>query len=159
MVARRLDVTRLTNVKDVRQYMANVERKIGKESDEWRAAFRHLVQLEGGNVSRETDPERRAAENDFYSGLAAYEELLAMKHGRRQRAGYTRRMLNHKTVFQIVEDWVKVEGATEGFKLLIAMGMPELTGEHFAIKWRKFFGPDVVERARRVLAANGVNTG
>jgi hypothetical protein len=139
--------------------MANVERKLGRESEEWRDAFRHLVRLEGGSVSRETDPRRRAAENDFYIGLAAYEQLLAIKHGRRQPAGYTRRMLRHKSVFQIVEDWVKVEGATEGFKLLIAMGMPELTGEYFAVKWRDFFKPEVVERARRVLQAHGVNVG
>ena len=68
-------------------------------------------------------------------------------------------MLKHKSVFQIIEDWVKVEGATEGFELLIEMGMPELTGEYFAVKWRDFFKPEVVERARRVLQAHGVNVG
>ena len=66
-------------------------------------------------------------------------------------------MLKHKSVFQIVEDWVKVEGATEGFKLLIAMGMPELTGESFAVKWHRFFRPEVVERACRVLRTHGVD--
>ena len=118
MAEKAYDVTRLTSVQAVRQYMANVGRKLGRDSEEWRDAFRHLVRLEGGSVSQDTDPRRRSAENDFYIGLAAYEQLLALKHGRRQPAGYTRRMLKHKSVFQIVEDWVKVEGATEGFKLL-----------------------------------------
>src|SRR5215467_12796988 len=91
--------------------------------DIWREAFLRLCSLEGGDHS---DPLYR----DFYATLAAYEELLTEKNGRTTRASRTRQKLKNKGVIQCLEDWAMAPGGTDGFNLLISLGLVELTGEY-----------------------------
>jgi len=117
------------------------------------AALRRYIGLAGLNFS---DP----LDQDFQRFLDAYELQLAAKHGRRQPAGYTRRMLNEgKTVVAILTDWalVPLDETTAGFATLIEAGLAEFLGEAIVLRHASRFEPHVVEAARRRLAHYGVD--
>lgn len=85
-----------TSLSDLRQIMANAKSK-GRD-DVWREAFRRLCALQG---LKQDD----ALSRDFYQTLAAYEELLSQKNGRRTVASRTRQKLKNKGIVQCLEDW------------------------------------------------------
>ena len=74
----------------------------------------------------QTDP----LERDFYQTLAAYEQLLTEKNGRKTSASRTRQKLKNKGVVRCLEDWAEGSTPTEGFDLFIRNRMAELTGEY-----------------------------
>ncbi len=90
-------------------------------------------------------------ERDFHSMLAAYEELLTEKNGRRTAATRTRQKLKNKGVVECLEDWARGYNTTEGFKLLTQAGLTELTGEYLVTKYPERFTTEAVERARERL--------
>lgn len=67
-------ISEYTDATDLRNVMANAKRL--ERDDVWREAFLRLCELEGMD---QTDPLHR----DFYEVLAAYEELLTEKNGRK----------------------------------------------------------------------------
>jgi hypothetical protein len=135
-------ISEYTDQAALRNLMQNAKRL--KRDDIWQQAFRRLCELEGLN---QRDPLHR----DFYATLRAYEELLTQKHGRTTRANRTRQKLRNKGVIQCLEDWAISSAPTEGFKLLVDSGMPELTGEHLVIKYADRFTPDAVAAAKMRL--------
>ena len=126
--------------------MKNAKRQ-GRD-DIYNEAFRRRCELEGTNYD---DPLQR----EFHVTLAAYEELLAEKHGHRQPAGYTRRKLRDKGVVQCLEDWAMDTKETDGFRTLVDRGMVELTGEYLVTKFPGRFSPEAVRRAKRRLSKVG----
>lgn len=133
-----------TNPADLRTLMTNAKR-LGRD-DIWREAFRRLCELEGAD---QTDPLHR----DFYETLAAYEHLLSQKNGRATRASRTRLKLKSKGVIQCLEDWVTSKTPTEGYELLTANGLTEMTGESLVLKYPEQFSADAVAAAKARLAA------
>jgi hypothetical protein len=131
-------ISEYTDPKDLRNLMANAKRL--NRDDIWREAFLRLCALDGLD---QADPLHR----DFYTTLAAYEELLSEKNGRTTVAAYTRRKLKNKGVVQCLEDWATASGSTDGFKLLIALGMAELTGEYLVMKYPDRFSQGAVSAA------------
>lgn len=143
-----IDVSQMTDRDRLRQLMANTRLPGNRDKPEattiyW-SAFKRLCELEG--LSHDEPLER-----DFAQVLAAYEELLAEKHGRRQPAGYTRRKVANKGVVRTLEDWALAPKATDGFKLLIKNKMPELTGEALVIKYPDRFSARAVAAAKKRL--------
>jgi hypothetical protein len=136
-----------TDPKDLRNLMANAKR-LGHEII-WRDAFRRLCVLEGLNYD---DP----LEQDFYTMLTAYEELLAVKNGKRQPAIRTRQKLKNKGVLQCLEDWATSANETQGFQMLVENGLAELTGEALVLKHRSRFSERTVEAVRKRLQQNGI---
>ena len=118
------DITALRNL------MVNAKR-LGRD-DVWWEAFRQICVLEGMD---QTDPLHR----DFYETLAAYEELLTEKNGKKTLASRTRQKLKNKGVIQCLEDWAVSLTPTEGFELLIQKGLAELTGEYLVLKYPDHF--------------------
>ena len=88
--------------------------------------------------------------------LNAYEELLTEKNGRTTKASRTRQKLKNKGVEQCLIDW-SVGEATDGFRLLIERGIPELTAEYLVVKHDDRFPEEVVQAARNRLADHGVD--
>jgi hypothetical protein len=136
-------ISEYTDPKALRNLMANAKRL--NRDDIWREAFLRLCSLEGGD---QTDPLYR----DFSTTLAAYEELLTEKNGRTTRANRTRQKLRNKGVIQCLEDWAMAAGGTDGFNLLISLGMAELTGEHLVMKYPDRFSQEALRAARARMA-------
>ena len=124
---------------DLRTLMANAKR-LGRD-DVWRDAFRRLCVLEGAD---QTDPLHR----DFYEMLAAYEHLLSERNARATRATPTRLKAKNKGVVHLLEEWAMSKTPTEGYELLVAKGMPELTGEHLVLKYPEQFSAEAIAAAK-----------
>ena len=145
-----MDASKIAQMSDkeaLRNLMQNA-RRLDRDDIYWQA-FRRLCSLEGMIYD---DP----LERDFYDVLNAYEELLTLKHGRTTKASRTRQKLANKGVEQCLIDWA-LGAPTDGFKLLIEKGLPELTAEYLVVKYEKRFPRRAVEAARRRLTDHGVN--
>lgn len=138
-------IAQMTIPAGLRSLMANA-RRLGREDVYWNA-FRRLSELEGLDLS---DP----LERDFYRVLNAYEQLLTEKNGRTMKASRTRQKMMNKGVMQCLIDWA-VGNPTEGFRLLVDKGQPELTAEYLVTKYKDRFDDDVVESARARLVEHG----
>lgn len=138
-------IAQLTDKTGLRNLMDNA-RQLDRDDVYWRA-FRRLCSLEGMQYD---DP----LERDFYDVLNAYEELLTLKHGRTTKATRTRQKLVNKGVEQCLIDWA-LGPPTDGFKLLIDKGLPELTAEFLVVKYETRFPPPAVEAARKRLSEAG----
>lgn len=134
-----------TDPADLRTLMTNAKR-LGRD-DIWREAFRRLCSLEGAD---QTDPLHR----DFYQTLAAYEQLLTQKNGRATRASRTRLKLKSKGVVQCLEDWALSKTPTEGYELLMANGLAEMTGEQLVLNYPEQFSEGAIAAAKARLAAS-----
>jgi hypothetical protein len=115
-------------------------RRLGREDVYWKA-FGRLCALQG--IS-ESDPLHR----DFAQTLAAYEELLTQKNGRRTSAARTRQKLANKGIEQSLEDWALATQPTAGFELLMSNGLEHLTGETLVVKYAERFSARAVNAAR-----------
>jgi hypothetical protein len=142
-------ISEYTDKDSLRTLMANA--KAYGRQDIWRDAFRRLCALEGLN---QDDPLHR----DFYETLAAYEQLLTEKNGRTTKAARTRQKLRNKGVRQCLEDWAMSTKPTEGFDLLIANELAELTGEYLVLKYPNLFSVEAVTAAGERLRHAGVAT-
>ena len=132
----------------LREGMRNAKSR--QRMDVYWLAFRRLCELEG--MGHDTPLER-----EFYVTLAAYEELLTEKNGRTTKASRTRQKLQRKGAVQCLEEWAVASAETEGFRLLVDAGMPELTGEHLVLKYPDQFTAKALEMARgRLEKAGGV---
>jgi hypothetical protein len=137
-------ISKYTDPKELRNLMANAKRL--KRDDVWREAFLRLCSLEGGD---QADP----LHHDFYATLAAYEELLTEKNGRTTRASRTRQKLKNKGVVECLEDWATASVGTDGFNLLVSLGMVELTGEYLVMKYPHRFSQQAVDAASARMAS------
>lgn len=145
-----MDASKIVQLADrdaLRNLMENA-RRLNRDDVYWQA-FRRLCSLEGMQYD---DP----LERDFYDVLNAYEELLTQKHGRTTKAARTRQKLANKRVEQCLIDWA-LGPPTDGFKLLIDNGLPELTAEYLVVKYDKRFPRNAVESARKRLSDHGVS--
>ncbi len=141
------DVNTLKTATEARNLMANAE-KIGRR-DVYQAAFRRLGQIEGKNHD---DPVIRA----FWVAVAAVEEVLRQKHGKAVKANYTRRKAAKVGEVACLTDWALNKHETEGFKMLVAAGLGDQTGEYVVVSYPDRFPPEAVAAARKRLVEHGV---
>ena len=134
-------IKRLVDRGALRNLMDNAKRL--ERDDVYWLAFKQLCSLEGMTYD---DP----LERDFYDVLSAYEELLTEKNGRTTKANRTRQKLKKKGVKQCLIDWA-LGAPTEGFKLLVGKGLPELTAEYLVVKYATQFPEAAVKAARERL--------
>ena len=139
-------IARLSDPKALQSLMGNA-RRLGREDVYWKA-FRRLCSLEGMSYD---DP----LEREFYDVLNAYEGLLTEKNGRTTKATRTRQKLANKGVEQCLIDWA-LGATTDGFRLLVDKGLPELTAEYLVIKYETRFPGNAVDAARKRLGEYGV---
>ena len=125
----------------------NARRKGIKEVAD--AALRKRLRLAGRDIS---DP----LERELEEAVAAREHLLFLKHGRAQRASYTRRMMaGSKSAREIITDWILDTKPTAGFRDFVEAGIAEFAAENIALRHAASFTPEVVEAAKRRLAEFG----
>ena len=88
--------------------------------------------------------------------MAAYEQTLREKHGRKQPAAYTRRKIAAKGAVQTLTDWALEKNVTPGFEALVRSGSAEFTGEYVVVEFSERFSPEAVTAAKKKLTDHGV---
>ncbi|MFC3637957.1 hypothetical protein ACFONL_11340, partial [Camelimonas fluminis] len=98
-------------------------------------------------------PYNAGVEREFWVAIAAVEELLTLKNGRRTRASRTHTKVGKVGVLKTIEDWALAKGPTTGFRQLVESGMHDLTGEAIVLRHPEQFSVAAVAAARQRLAA------
>ena len=114
------------------------------------AAFRKLIALVPGE-------QPGSVEHDFWQTVNAFEQTLTQERGKTTRLSRTRQKVGKVGVVQTLSDWALNGHDTEGFRMLLDRGMPELTGEAIALRHPGSFEPPVLEAARQRLVGAGVD--
>ncbi len=139
------DINNSTSIKDLRTFMSNA-RKVGRMDLYW-TAFRRICELQAR-------PDQQPVASDFWVAIAAVEELLFIKHGRRLKAQRTRNQVKKVGEKQCLADWVMRPTETKGFHMLLDAGLVDLTGEAIVLKYgTDVFEPDIVLAAEARLKA------
>lgn len=114
------------------------------------AAFRRLISLV---------PSERpgTVEYDFWQTVHAFEYLLTEEREKTTRLARTRQKVARVGVVQTLRDWALSDKETDGFRMLLDRGMPELTGEAIVLRHPKSFEPHVLVAARQRLSRAGVD--
>jgi hypothetical protein len=120
--------------------------------DVYNIVFRRYCELTGAANDDPSDPLVAA----FFKTLAAYEQLLSEKNERNTIASRTRQKIANKGVHQSLIEWTRGKAETNGFKLLVAKGLPEYTGEFLVVRYSDRFPPDVVALAKNRLNEHGI---
>ncbi|AQZ51890.1 hypothetical protein [Martelella mediterranea] len=141
------DPSKMDDPEAVRRLMANALR-LGRD-DVAQACSRRLYELAG--IDQVNPIEKR-----LWQAVGAYEETLRKKHGRQQKASYTRRKIAAKGAIQTLTDWALDPAVTPGFEALVNSGAAEFTGEYVVLEFANSFPEEAVEAARRKLVAYGV---
>jgi len=136
-----------TSVSDLRQVIANAKRIGDKEAET--AAFKRICELEGSSYN---DPIIRR----FYEMLAAYEELLTQKNGRKTAAVRTRQKIKNKGEVVCLSDWAWSKQPTLGFQTLVGNGLANLTAEYIVVEFAHRFPDIIIRSAEQKLFAAGV---
>ena len=92
-----------------------------------------------------------SAERDAIEVTLAYEEVLARKNGRTTRANRTWQMIDEYGILAAVARIVTRRKETDGYALLVEMGMEDMTFEQVVLRHPKEFDVDVIAAARSRL--------
>ena len=112
-------------------------------------AFRRLVL-----VSPSETP--GSVEHDMWQTIFAFEHLLKEERGKTTLLARTRQKINRVGVIETLKDWAAAKQETEGFRMLLERGLPELTGEAIVLRHPRLFPRAAVEAARARLVGAGV---
>ena len=114
------------------------------------AAFRRLIALVPG-------VEPGSVEHDFWRTVNAFEQTLTEERGKTTRLARTRQKVGKVGVVQTLRDWALNGHDTDGFRMLLDRGMPELTGEAIALRHSDRFEQPTLDAARQRLVGAGVD--
>ena len=120
-------------------------------TDVEQAAFRRLIAL------NPIDASQSAVDRELWQTIKAFEHLLSTERGRTTRLSRTRQKLGRDSAHDTLAQWALAKKETEGFAMLIARGLPQLTGEAIVLRHAGEFEPAVVEAARTRLEKAGVD--
>ena len=126
------------------QYALNVE---GHAPEKAQEARRRAVKLRATRDGAQSDVERECLE-----AIYAYEWTLFKKHGKRQRASYTWRMVDERGIIPAVEHAVTRPKETAGYRGLQAEGMLDMAFEAVVLRHKDMFSADAVKKSEERLA-------
>jgi hypothetical protein len=90
-------------------------------------------------------------EFELYKAVYAYEEALTEKNKKTTHASRTWQMIERHGIVHAAERAVDRKLDTPGYKLLIEMGMPDLTFESVIVRYPDAFNEEAVSRSRERL--------
>ncbi|WP_299812907.1 hypothetical protein [uncultured Jannaschia sp.] len=132
----------------IRNLIANADRMgVGNVRD---AAFRRLA-----TVLAEGEP--GSVEHDFWQTIHAFEELLKDERGKTVRLSRTRQKIARVGERKTLADFAEATKETQGFELLMARHMPELTGEAIILRHPDDFDAATRDAATARLEGAGVD--
>ncbi len=111
-----------------------------------REAHRRAIELRAVSHEPQNDVELK-----LLQALYAYEEVLSMKNKRKTRASRTWQMIKSHGIIGAAERAVDRVIEPAGYKVLIEMGMQDLTFEAVIVRYPDAFNQEVVLRARARL--------
>ncbi len=140
-------VARLTTAEECEQFARNVEER---KPELAREARRRGVELRA-DFRAKTLGVSSAVEREALRAIFAYEETLFKKHGRRQPASYTWRMVEDLGLTGAVERAVNRSVDASGYLALAEIGMQDITFEAVVLRHPEHFSPDAVRRSAERL--------
>jgi alkanesulfonate monooxygenase SsuD/methylene tetrahydromethanopterin reductase-like flavin-dependent oxidoreductase (luciferase family) len=90
-------------------------------------------------------------ETELWKALYAYEEILTKKNQRRTLAGRTRQMITRYGIIGTAERAVNRKIEAMGYKVLVEMGMQDLTFESVITKFPESFTKNIVTLCKERL--------
>ncbi len=87
------------------------------------------------------------AERESYEAVYAYEEALSSLKGKTIRAGRTWPMIKDHGIIGAVERIVTKRKETEGYRVLVEMGMEHMAFEAVVLRHPESFSPEAVAAA------------
>lgn len=114
------------------------------------AAFRRLISILPSEAPG-------TLEYDFWQTVYAFEHELTEERGRTTRLSRTRQKVARVGEVETLRDWALSTQETDGFKMLLERGMPELTGEAIVLRHPDRFDQHIVAAARKRLVDAGVD--
>jgi hypothetical protein len=143
-----LFISRCEDVEKLKLILKNArDRGVATVAD---AAFRKLISI----VPSEKPG---TVEYDFWQTVYAFEYALTEEREKTTRLSRTRQKVGRVGVVQTLKDWALSDKETDGFKMLLERGMPELTGEAIVLRHPMHFESEVLASARKRLSDSGVD--
>lgn len=93
----------------------------------------------------------REVEIELLQAIYAYEELLTQRNGRRTRANRTWQMVTRYGIIKAAERAVNRPADAMGFRILVEMGLVDLTFEAVILRHPEEFSVNIVELCRNRL--------
>lgn len=97
-------------------------------------------------------------EREFWTAVACAEEFKTAENGKTTRLSRTRQKHKRVGAVQCLSDWALDPEVTDGFRILLAAGRPDLTGEAIVLRHPDVFSAEALASARLKLTANGIET-
>ena len=120
-----------------------------------RNSFLNLLDIQsvgGIDIRARSHNYNREVEIELAKAIYAYEELLTQRNGRRTRANRTWQMVAHYGIIKAAERAVNRPSDALGYRLLVEMGLVDLTFEAVILRYPEAFDTNIVELCRRKLA-------
>jgi hypothetical protein len=135
------DIPKFQTPESYEQFAINVQERSPERA---RKAIAMAIDLRAEQYGAESQVERESLQAIF-----AYERMLFIKHGKRQRASYTWRAVQEHGILGAVERAVKKESA--GYRLLVENGLEEKAFEAVILRHPSSFSEESVKIARERL--------
>jgi hypothetical protein len=113
-------------------------------------ANRRAIELRALSHGNTTEVERT-----LWEVIYAYEEVLSKKNKRRTPAARTRQMIKRYGILEAAERAVNRKIEAMGYKVLVDMGLRDLTFEAVIVRFPESFSPHIVELSRSRLEELG----
>lgn len=94
---------------------------------------------------------KSAAENEALKAVYAYEEVLQTTKGKKIRATRTWQMIKRHGIIEAVERAVNRSTETQGYTLLVEMGLEDFAFEAVILRYPEVFSIEAVKKARNRL--------
>lgn len=134
-------VAKLKTPKDCETFAKNARERGAPHLAE--EARQRAIQLRAEEHGAKTDVERECLE-----AVYAYEEVLSVQKGKKQRASRTWPMIHEHGVLPAVERIVMKRTESVGYIALAEMGLKEFAFEAVILRHPEFFSSEVVARSR-----------
>jgi hypothetical protein len=141
-------IAKCSEPEKLRSLIVNARQRSEKSVEE--AAFRKLISI----IPSEKPG---TVEHHLWQTIIAFEEILSGERAKTTRLTRTRQKVARVGVVQTLVDWALSDKSTEGFDMLLARGMPELTGEAIVLMHQQHFGSSVLDAARKRLETANVD--
>ncbi|QXI03688.1 hypothetical protein HU718_016765 [Pseudomonas tensinigenes] len=105
------------------------------------------LKLEAERIALERFGATSSAEIESILAVLSYEQTLLQKHGKRQPAAYTWRMLEKHGIVSGVERVVIREAETQGYRALLSLGLQDFAFEAVVVRHPEIFSPEAVEHS------------
>ncbi len=136
-------ITACNDEKKLRNWISNANREGVKEVED--AARRRLIEV---RAAKDIDDPNDPVVLDFWKSITALENELSEERGKTIRLSRTRQKIARVGVEKTLADLALQAQPSDGYHLLKARGMLDLSAEAVVLRYPKRFAQEVLEAAR-----------